>query len=141
LNLKNDRRELKPENFWNTAYKWTWKKGRKNRNLLGSPDAQLTNEIEIVRRQLQSEVQLQLTLAAWVSWWILPIAKNIQRSKKQLQGERKWRKKRQEEETQAQTVLTLGVDQITKLWWAPWWDGFLSEVNVKWSNSECVETG
>jgi hypothetical protein len=42
-------------------------------------------------------------------------------------------------ETQAQTVLTLGLDQITKFVYRL--DGPLGEGKVLWSNSECVYTG
>jgi hypothetical protein len=65
-------------------------------------------------QSVKPEVQLQLNLTTWASWWILHIENNSQRSKKMLQRGRKWRKKRQGVDTQAQTVLTLGLDQITK---------------------------
>jgi hypothetical protein len=51
-----------------------------------------------------------------------------------LQGGRNLRKKKQEVETQAQTVSTLGLDQINKF-------GLLGEGNLHQSNSECVYTG
>jgi hypothetical protein len=90
------------------------------------------------RRQLQSvkpEVQLQLNLTVWASWWILPMAKNSQRCKKMLQGGRKWRKKMQEEGSREWKLnhrqcrfLTLGLDQITKFVYHM--DGPLGEGNV-----------
>jgi hypothetical protein len=67
---------------------------------LSASEVQLAIELEIGRRQLQSvkhEVQMQLNLTSWASWWILTIAKNCQRSKNILQGGSKWRNKRQEE--------------------------------------------
>jgi hypothetical protein len=79
LNLKVGKIQLKPEKSGSTANNWTWKSVEDNWSLR-SP-----------------EVQLQLNLTAWASWWILPMAKNRQRCKKMLQGGRKWRKKGQEE--------------------------------------------
>jgi hypothetical protein len=46
---------------------------------------------------------------------------------------------RQEVETQAQKVLNLGLDHITKF--VCRLDKSLDEVNVEQSNSECVYTG
>jgi hypothetical protein len=100
---------------------------------LRSPGEQLTIELEIGRRQLQSvkpEVQLQFKLTAWASWWILPIAKNRQRCKKMMQGGRKWRKKRKEvEEEGSGNSITDSVNSgsgpdyqiCIPLGWAPWW--------------------
>jgi hypothetical protein len=95
-----------------------------------NPEVQLTIELEIGRRQLQSvktEVQMQLNLTAWASWWLLPIAKNSQICKKMLEGGRKWRKKRQEEGSQNSSIDSVNSGsepdyQIYKpLGWAPWW--------------------
>jgi hypothetical protein len=48
---------------------------------------------------VKPEVQLQFNLTACASWLILPIAKHNQRIKKMSQEGRKWRKKRQEEQS------------------------------------------
>jgi hypothetical protein len=56
------------------------------------------------------------------------MAKNNQRCKKMFQGRNKERKRRQEVETQAQTVLTLGMDQITKFVYRL--DGTFGEDNI-----------
>jgi hypothetical protein len=92
--------------------------------------------LEVGRRQLQSvkpEVQLQLNLTAWVSWWILPMAKNSQRCKKMMQGGRKYRKKgagrrKWKLKHWQHKLLTLGLDQITKFVYRL--DGPLGEGNV-----------
>jgi hypothetical protein len=58
-----------------------------------------------------------------------------------LQARRKGRRtgRKQEVETQEQTVLTLGLDQITKFIYRL--DGPLGEGKVFGTNSECVFTG
>jgi hypothetical protein len=61
------------------------------------------------------------------------IAKDARRCCREEGSERK---KRKEEETQAQTVLTLALDQITKYIYHL--DGTLGENNALWSNLECV---
>jgi hypothetical protein len=128
--LKIGRRKFKPERFWSTANDWTWKLVDENWSLRSSEE-QKTIELVIGRRQLQPakpEVQLQLILTAWASWWILPIAKNNQRSKKMLQGGRKWRKNMQKVETQAQTVEVVNSGLITKFIYRL--DGPLGERNI-----------
>jgi hypothetical protein len=52
------------------------------------------------------------------------------------EGSKGRRGRKKEVETQAQTVLTLGLDQITKFVYRL--DGPLGESNIKNSNSECV---
>jgi hypothetical protein len=130
FNLKNSKRQLECGMSWSAKNQWNWKIVEENWSLR-SPEVQLSIELEIGRTQLQSvkpEVQQHLNLKAWAFWWILPIEKNSQRSKKMLQRDMNWKKKKHEMQTQAQTVLTLGLDQITKFKYRL--DGPLGEGNV-----------
>jgi hypothetical protein len=64
---------------------------------------------------VKPEVQLQLNLTALASRWILPIAKNTKETRYfKEEGSEGRRGRKHELEIQAQTVLTLGLDQITK---------------------------
>jgi hypothetical protein len=97
------------------------------------------------RRHLQSvkpEVQLQLNLTdlELPDRYVLlqRTAKESKRCCKE-EGSKGRRGRKKEMETQAQTVLTLGLDQITKFVYRL--DGSLGEGKVWWFNSDCVKTG
>jgi hypothetical protein len=120
---------------------------------LRSPEGQPTIELDIVRRQLQSvnpEVQMQLNLrlvedkcSLWslkynCNWtWQLELPDGYFLLQRIAIDARRWcreegsegrRDRKQEVETQEQTVLTLGLDQITKFVYRL--DGPLGEGNV-----------
>jgi hypothetical protein len=63
-------------------------------------------ETKVQLQSVKPELQLQLNLTAWASWWILPIAKNSQNARRwrREEGSEGKRGRKQEVETQAQTV-------------------------------------
>jgi hypothetical protein len=115
---------------------------------LKSPKLHLTIQLENDIWQLQflfpevelkfmfSELQLQLNLTAWVSWWILQLADNRQGIKKEFQGGMKWRKKNQEVQTLSHAFLTLGLDKFIKFLYGL--DEPLGKVTLLWSDSDFI---
>ena len=73
---------------------------------------------------MKPEVQLQLNLSAWESYRHF----QMKLTKENQVGIQKKGRRKKEVETQAQTVLTLGLDQITKFVYRL--DGPLGEGNV-----------
>jgi hypothetical protein len=114
LNLKIFRRQLKPEKSGSKANNWTWKVVEDNYSLWGL--------------KYSCNRTWQLEISDGYSLW-QRIAKDTRRCFKEEESEEK-RGRKKEVETQAQTVLFLGLNQITKFIYRL--DRPLGEGNIVW---------